>query len=164
MAYGAILGQKPDLSAYENSVQLTTTGSSTYTLTLPDGTDVVSGVSEALGLPNTFTQMQIVSYVGTGTYGESNPCSITADFPIEIIIYLGRDSGTNIQDGFVSTGPVMLNSRLTFDYKSNVGFNGTSNTRGKKSLDSHTFYWFSTTSSTNQLSSSGYTYYFLCLG
>ena len=109
-------------------------------------------------------RMQIVSYVGTGTYGESNPCSITADFPISIIIYLGRDRGINIQDGFLSTGPVMIASRLTSNYTSSTGFNGGNNSRGKKSLDSHTFYWYSTLGGSQQLNSSGDTYYFLCLG
>lgn len=168
MAYGAILGQTPDLGAYANSVQLTTTGSSTYTLTLPDGTDIVSGVSEALGLPNTFTRMQIVSYVGTGTYGESNPCSITADFPIKVLLFIGAiDKSSMMSDSFPNEPTnFMISDALSTSFSLGKGIclSYNSSSYGKKSFDGCTFYWYHDISDDSQANNSYSRYYFLCIG
>lgn len=41
---------------------------------------------EYLGKLGDKTRVQVVSYVGTGTYGESNPCSLTFDFVPKLVI------------------------------------------------------------------------------
>lgn len=170
MAYGAVLGQQPNLSPYANSVQLTTTGSSTYTLTLPNGTDVVSEVNEALGLDNKFTQMQIVSYVGTGTYGENNPNSLTFDFTPDFVIFLGRSADTS-QSGLRPLSltqndfPVIDMSRTPNTYTMYCGpcsENGATRAYGKKSSDGKTLTWYNSVAIA-QLNYSGYVYVALAI-
>ena len=168
MAYGAILGQTPDLGAYANSVQLTTTGSSTYTLTLPDGTDIVSGVNEALGLPNTFTRMQIVSYVGTGTYGESNPCSITADFPIKTLFFIGMKNDYYGSYRWIGDGNIMIipTEILSVEYQEYIPLYGQeyNSSYMKISSDRKTVYWYNTDNDDFQLNNTSNEYYFICFG
>lgn len=139
----------------------------TYTLTLPDGTNVASEVSEALGLPNTFTQMQIVSYVGTGTYGESNPCSITANFPIKIAIFLGQiSSNTWLEPSGSQVEKNVISFLLDDNYKSGLGFRDGGGTKYSKiSDDKKTIYWYNDNNGASyQLNYSGETYYFLLIG
>ncbi len=50
---------------------------------IPAGTTI-----EYLGKLGDKARAQVVSYVGTGTYGESNPCSITVDFPPKVVFIL----------------------------------------------------------------------------
>lgn len=147
----------------------------TYTLTLPDGTNVVSEVSEALGLPDGgLAQVQVVSYVGTGTYGESNPCSITADFPIKLVIYLGNKStsGRFLSSCYKSlSNNIAIPSLWPISYTSGYGIyqgSGSLNESwfyGKKNADGTNLSWYLTSAyPENQLNTSGYTYYFLCQG
>ena len=108
--------------------------------------------------------MQVVSYVGTGTYGKDNPCSITADFLMKVVFYLGYLSGTSFHDPNYNNDTqteVLVNMPTV--YKSDRGFSKRNGTRyGKISPDRKTLYWYSTNSDA-QLNTSGITYYFLAL-
>ena len=44
---------------------------------------------EYLGVLGEKSKIQVLSYVGTGTSGEANACSVTASFPIEVLFSLG---------------------------------------------------------------------------
>ena len=131
-----------------------------------DVTSLQSKVASLSSLVNGKAQAQVVSYVGTGTYGASNPCSITASFPIDVAIALGYQDYYNIYGNMDIHTPVMVSSTLTTSYVGNRGFTENSSSLaayGKKSYDGKTFSWYGT-SNGSQLNSSGFTYYFLCIG
>lgn len=54
---------------------------------IPAGTTI-----EYLGKLGDKARVQVVSYVGTGTYGADNPCSLTFDFAPMFILIAGTDS------------------------------------------------------------------------
>ena len=119
---------------------------------------------------NTKIQMQIVSYVGTGTYGQSNPCTISANFPIQIAYSLGyRDTQywRNTQLSSDSKTVIIPNDGyITQNYTRYEGFyqsNGDSN-YGKYSNDHKTIQWYNVSSPNYQLNHTGYKYFFLILG
>lgn len=120
---------------------------------------------EYLGCLGEKTRVQVVSYVGTRTYGESNPCSLTFDFPPKVVFYLGYLSGTSFYDPNYNNDTqteVLLNMPTV--YTSGRGFTKRNGTRyGKISLDGKTLYWYSTNYS-DQLNNTGYTYYYLAIG
>lgn len=115
------------------------------------------------GKPN----MQIVSYVGTGTYGVSNPCSITASFPIDVAFMLSDRTGTSPVENNTGSVCIMVSSYLSAtSYSSGFGFSwaGTYPCYGKRSLDRKTFYWYNSSAANMQFNVSGNTYYVLCVG
>lgn len=112
------------------------------------------------------------SYVGTGTYGASNPCSITADFPIKILIVLGYlFSSTERQyvSGFSWLTPIMIAENLSNEFDgsgitvdarsipSNLSY-------GMKSADGKTFSWYNPTSAYYQANDTGTTFDYLIIG
>lgn len=138
----------------------------------PAGTTI-----EYLGVLGEKSQVQVISYVGTGTYGEANPCSVTANFPIKALFSLGYGGTFGFDPPYTSVknGPwgdketgIMISEFLTTTFVEHMGFIGSTDTSiifGKKSEDGKTFYWYTPgESSAGQLNSSGYSYYFLALG
>lgn len=119
---------------------------------IPAGTTI-----EYLGKLGDKTRVQVISYVGTGTYGASNPCSITADFPIKVAISLYH---------YISGSIFMISDELGVDYTPDKGFdnNNANYSFGKKSYDGKTLTWYSTRGQDAQFNNSGYTYYFLAIG
>lgn len=119
---------------------------------------------------NTKIQMQIVSYVGTGVYGQSNPCTISANFPIQIAYSLGyRDNKywrTTQLSSDSKTVVIPNDGYITQDYTRNEGFylsNGSGN-YGKCSNDHKTIQWYNAGSQGYQLNLTNYKYFFLILG
>lgn len=136
------------------------------------------------------TKTQIVSYTGTDTYGESNPCSITFSFAPKLIMYLGDSrktinqynkpglnsiiipakSGTNVLDTAIR--PFMLPSQLTTEYVQglwigqNTGYDSKtqSKTYAKKSADGKTMSWYTDESNDDQLNRSHLIYHFMGIG
>ena len=127
---------------------------------------------EYLGVLGEKSKIQVLSYVGTGTSGEANACSVTASFPIEVLFFLGY-TGTIYSDpdtpGIVNgywgdreTG-VMFGKYLTTTFAERMAFNGNNGmSLGKKSADGKTFYWYNRTAVVTN--ASGLSYYFLALG
>ena len=79
---------------YAESTAMTDT---TYklTTTITSGAYIVSSTPsiygesmEYLGLLGDKSKVQVLSYVGTGTYGLNNPTAITASFPIQALVFL----------------------------------------------------------------------------
>lgn len=106
---------------------------------IPAGTTI-----EYLGVLGDKSKSQVVSYTGTGTYGSSNPCSITADFQIKVAFMLNAFRGGNEVSNFI-----MIGDELTTSYKYGPGFlinnyTGTYGSYGKKSADGKTFSWYLT--------------------
>ena len=135
--------------------------------------NVVSGVVN--NLPSTFSNVQVLSYVGNDKFGGlENACIVNVEFAPKVLIYLGY---TQINNG-VQTGAAcgdynrenfILCDALTTNFKSGAGFysasSGSSGERYcKKSEDGKTITWYNTGSSSAQLNSSGFRYFVLAIG
>ena len=121
-------------------------------------------------------RIEVGSYVGTGTYGSSNPCSVTASFPIkqlsvfgEVYANTGNYFPTYQTSGYSSYS--MHDILLTTSFASRRGIhNGTSSygldySFGKKSVGGRTFWWYSSGgAASSQLNESGSTYYYIAIG
>lgn len=121
---------------------------------IPAGTTI-----EYLGELGDKARVQVVSYVGTGTYGDNNPCSITAYFKIKVAIMMYH---------YVpSAGSLfMISDELSTNYTADIGFSevNANYSWGKKSADGKTLSWYGTRSASGQFNNSGYKYYVLCIG
>lgn len=131
---------------------------------IPAGTTI-----EYLGKLGDKARVQVVSYVGTGTYTGSNPTSITFDFRPKVVLFLGyRKSSASDFFAELRSSRAMVSALLTTSFISGTGFvsdyNANYSYYGKKSADGKTFYWYSTNNAAAQLNYSGWTYYFLAIG
>lgn len=105
-------------------------------------------------------EIHLFSYVGTGTYGEDAPSSLTAEKPIQLAQLLSN--GTRMF-GFGDTlQTFMLASVLTETPQQGPGFTYSEGNFGSgygyRSSDGKTFYWYDT-NARNQFNESGDTYY-----
>lgn len=126
---------------------------------------------------------QLASYVGTGTFGADNPCSLTFDFAPKVVIYVGRIvSHSNSQVGYESDAfnanahfyNVIFCDGLNEEYVQYCGFferfaklnGGYDEYRyAKKSTDGMTIYWYTSLSNADiQLNTAGDTYHFIAIG
>lgn len=136
---------------------------------IPAGTTI-----EYLGKLGDKARVQVVSYVGTGTYGESNPCSLTFDFPPKIVIFIDyvHTSGTSRGNHYVNNYSNiyyemtrMTTEKLTDDYTQNNGFGGySSQLYGKKANGGKTIIWYAQSDSDYQGNSAGFIYTYLGIG
>ena len=111
------------------------------------------------------TRMQLVSYVGTGTYGASNPSSLTFDFAPKVVLYLGASVDNSSTLNRYTSRAMFLDS-LNTNNVTGMGFSLDVNSYpsyGGKNEDGKGVHWYGTGSAANQLNYSGYTYYFLAL-
>lgn len=116
-----------------------------------------------------FAKIQTGSYVGTGTLGEDNPCSLTFDFAPKIVLFTDVVS---ISDGTVSASSLVSDpsnnyiihnlDALTTTYVNSAGF-GASTLYGRKSSDGKTIYWYNTNNAARQFNSANYRYYWVAI-
>lgn len=115
-------------------------------------------------------KIQTGSYVGTGTYGSSAPCSLTFDFVPKLVIIQGTGTASSISNDYkiVALNGINTASSLFFEnLNTNVGWflmvaitwNG--NTMQWYALDG---YHDAKASSSSQLNSNNNTYYYIALG
>lgn len=146
-----------------------------YTLTPTNTPPVEAGYTfNSLGQLGNFgnkAQIATGSYVGTGTYGSSNPNSLTFDFAPKMVFMLGRDVqyfGRFPYSGGNTHIFVMNMALLTETYNERLGFTYDASTSyesyGKRSADSKTIYWYNTSSALSQCNSVNRTYYYLAIG
>lgn len=119
---------------------------------------------------NSMIKLQLISYIGNGTYGVNHPCSVTMDFEIEYIQILAHVT----QDGYVNsvTGTgrfIMISDELTTEFSKDTGLakNTTYDSFGKISSDKKTISWYSPYSEdfgAQQFNINGIRYYLLCKG
>ena len=124
--------------------------------------------SSALG----FAKIQTGSYVGTGTYGEDNPCSLTFNFAPKIVLFTDV---VRLSDGMVYTSSISSNptenliihslDMLTTTYVQSAGFGqyGTTAVYGRKSSNGKTIYWYSTSNALRQFNDTDYRYYWVAI-
>ena len=109
-------------------------------------------------------KIQTGSYVGTGTYGASNPCSLTFDFePTLVWIYLRDDSNRksySTNDGFSIVNFESLPTSYTqsFGFCSKLITNQFFGARSEK-----TVMWYSLTSSVEQYNYANDQYFWIAL-
>ena len=84
-------------------------GTGTVTLQSP------SQLQSSLGLDD-YAKIQTGSYTGTGTYGSSNPNSLTFDFPMQIFFMQGDAMSTN--GFFIINNPVYSSTYVTLTFTS----------------------------------------------
>ena len=117
-------------------------------------------------------EMEIVSYTGTGTAGQSNPTSVTFSKAPSLIVMLGHkytSSGRWYQDQDPEHGSIymMPTAVIPTTYTRGIGFGKDSyyEVYGKKSADGKTFSWYSGSDGTAaaQCNSTGCEYYVLGL-
>ena len=131
---------------------------------IPAGT-----VIEYLGCLGAKPNIQLISYVGTGTYGSDHPCSITANFPIKSAVILGYYLlSTKKVVGMNFSGRNMMTSdALGSNYTKDTAFYITSSdyyaSYGKKSDDGKTFFWY-TNNDWAQVNDNQTIYYVLAIG
>lgn len=123
---------------------------------------------EYLGCLGDKARVQVVSYVGTGTYGSSNPCSLTFDFPPKVVMFLRGYKKGSTQFGHLTAShsddnKVVTPESLATTYTRYNGFGGPFGSYAKKSEDGKTIFWYNEQPST-QGNDTGYTYYFLAIG
>ena len=130
-------------------------GNPLYPLTLAqqvigsDGKDLGSIISGLLS--QSVVQMEYGTYVGTGTYGESNPNSLTFDFD-PVCVIAGRSallgSSLNTQGCIIALKGTTVSA---FSVSSCI-------------IDGNTITWYSTSNADRQINGSGVTYGYIALG
>lgn len=127
----------------------------------------------ALGQLGDKVRIATGSYTGTGTYGASNPNSLTFDFaPKMVIIPMIRVIGS-----YISFNPIIskdnncawiMMDALTTKYTQYIGFDGNAGSNSyryaKKSADGKTIYWYNTQNQHCQTNDTSYTVYYVAIG
>lgn len=118
---------------------------------------------EYLGCLGEKTRMQVVSYVGTGTYGIDNPTNITADFKMKFLLiydFGGSSSAPGTKDSAPRAYAV---EELKTEYTNYWGYVFQGGSYAKRSADGKTvsFYGWSADSQGNN---SGYRYFAIAIG
>lgn len=122
-----------------------------YTLTDEEKTAIANWLGTS--------QIEFVSYVGTGTSGEANPCSITFSFAPKMIAMLPSIGG--------GIPRIITCDLLTTEYKEDMSFYDSTqqysaSDYAKKSADGKTIYWYvadtTDTGASKQYNSIGVTY------
>lgn len=110
---------------------------------------VNSEISEVLVQLGTKARIQTGSYVGTGTYGARNPCSLTFDSKPQFIIVAS------------STGSFFVATRGQNQSSTNYGatYYNVILTWGEQDI-----LWYNTNNAGNQLNNSGITYCYTIIG
>lgn len=125
---------------------------------IPAGTTI-----EYLGKLGDKARVQVVSYVGTGTYGIDNPTNITADFKMKFLLiydFGGSSSAPGTKDSAPRAYAV---EELKTEYTNYWGYVFQGGSYAKRSADGKTvsFYGWSTDSQGNN---SGYRYFAIAIG
>lgn len=137
-----------DLITFPNAgsvAQLTQDGKDVFPKTLAEAVRIPGGktLDQVMGFP---AQIFTGSYVGTGTYGQSNPNTLTFPFePKAVFVCESFAMDTGNPD--------------TILYFGQPGSTGSA----EFSVSGNTFEWFSTSAS-HQLNNSGETYYYVAIG
>lgn len=130
--------------------------------TYPENGYLNGYIYEYLGIPfdNAVNGAKIDtgSYVGTGTYGVSNPCSLTFGFSPSILIITGfmKNGGTSIG----GNGSVVMNTSYGSygESYSQYSISGTVVANGNQ------VQWYSENSASEQMNTDGSTYYYVAIG
>lgn len=126
---------------------------------IPAGTSI-----EYLGKLGDKARVQVLSYVGTGTYGSDHPNSLTFGSLPEAIIFLGKvDSSGSVYSVFYTQQETrVLYPKIIPNGRNDVnGYGFGYSIYGKR--DGNTISWYSTKNQDCQANSIGHTFYYLVL-
>lgn len=131
---------------------------------IPAGTTI-----EYLGKLGDKVMVQVVSYVGTGTYGSSNPCSLTFDFAPKVVMFLRGYKKSSTQFNYLygsydSDSLVITTADLLEEFSVYNGFGRYSSAYAKKDSTGRTISWYNYESANSQANTTGCTHYFLAIG
>lgn len=115
--------------------------------------DMLGDVESALTLKGN-ANIQIGSYVGTGTYGASNPCSLTFDFVPQYCFVI------DIFRGYHMFALIISGAAFACYWNGS----GTSTNKNTLLIDGTTFTWYNTTGGMQQMNESGRAYYYYAIG
>ena len=119
-------------------------------------------VNDALNALASRVRAQVKSYVGDGTYGSGNACSLTFDYAPMFVIYIGyKTSSVDYVNN--AAAAITLMSFIGTSYSRQDVF-GTSSVQAKISSDGKTISWYSSSTAAAQLNGNGNTYYFIAIG
>jgi hypothetical protein len=115
------------------------------------------------------TKISTGSYVGTGTYGESNPNSLTFEFaPKLLFMTMAKNPEVKYFYDLYHVGCNPLDCTiLNTEYQENIGFYDTTYNNysyAKKSADGKTINWYSKGKVSDQLNELNYRYYYFAIG
>lgn len=123
----------------------------------------------ALGQLGEKVKVELVSYVGTGTYGENNTNSLTFDSAPILVWYVGQDSASG-SSAFSPAPPSgnfqtwVLPETMPTNFTNRYGFGDPNYIQGKRSADGKTIYWHNYSNqatASDQLNHSNGIYYFI---
>lgn len=127
------------------------------------GVQSLSALAEAMKA----AKVQTGSYVGTGTYGDENPCSLTFEFApklVWIVGYLNNGGQYHFSESSSYHYHVFC-GEIPTTYTSGCGLGSESSSYGKRSADGKTIYWYTTGSDASlQFNRTGYVYYYIAIG
>lgn len=140
------------VSTLESTAYLTSTDPDAYTDGTVDGTTIT--YLGQLGEPS--AKIEVVTYVGTGTYGKDNPCSVTLDFSPKLVFRTYQISGEISALYGVTCASYSLAVLPADDtyYPTKFPVNE-STSLTKKSLDGKTISWYDTKYDSYQLNYAG---------
>lgn len=124
---------------------------------IPAGTTI-----EYLGKLGDKARVQVVSYVGTGTYGESNPVNITANFKMKFLAIYNMNQNAN-PPGTTNAPHAFIVEKMETTYRNYWGYELVGGSYGKRSVDGKTVSFYGTSSGA-QANVSGYWYLAIAIG
>ena len=130
---------------------------------------VNSEVSTLTNLINSGAKIQTGSYVGTGTFGASNPCTLTFDFVPKVIcllcyspsydaIFYAFGTYDQLKVTTVPTSPTST------DYVQGQGFWVGRSSEVYAKTTGNTYSWYNTSSADKQFNFTSYRYYYYGIG
>ena len=108
-------------------------------------------------------KIAVGSYTGTGTYGSSNPNSLTFDFEPKAIFMWAVDNSIRFPNTLAATTYIAAIPANNVYYYGGFDYPGQTRGKIKRSIDGKTITWYSTDPG-YQLNSSAFTYYYLAIG
>jgi hypothetical protein len=118
---------------------------------------------EAMGV----TKTEFGSYVGTGTYGANNPCSLTFQWTPKIIVLYGEITYQNGDTQYSHFWDNIDFGILPTSYTGRQGFGITSTSGtaiGFAKKTNNTIFWYNTQSALHQKNESSCTYHYMAIG
>lgn len=130
---------------------------------IPAGTTI-----EYLGKLGDKAREQVVSYVGTGTYGSDHPNSLTFDFVPKVVMFLrgykkGFTQYHSLFSNYDTDMSVIVTADLSENFTSYNGFGYYNEAYAKKDTTGRVISWYNIRSALNQANENGITYYFLAI-
>ena len=125
------------------------------------------GYTDVNGIAVPQVKIATGSYVGTGTYGSSNPCSLTFDFSPKIFLVCGTTKATGNYINYVTGFVIRSYNVMTFCgthtcgvNKSSIDYQGTCSVSWKTNGISY----YSTAGQEYQMNTSGNSYFWVAIG